>query len=114
MNEQHATKMAFGQPLNMCDDARRYARDMALYGTSSSGFTTRWFSTGGVTCPDCLLVFRGGPRALPAPVVTKSPPVKSKLMDQIVANMRRNPKYAGWIDDPEWTIEDYRPLRNRR
>lgn len=108
MAQQHATKMVFGQAINLCDDARRHLAEQADLSTTRSGFTLRWWTTAGATCEDCQAVLAYGPKALPAPTVIKGAPVKSKLMDEIVADMRRNPRYRDRIDEPEWAIESYR------
>jgi hypothetical protein len=102
----HATKQAFGQPFNLCDDARRHLRARAI-GEGGSGFTTRGFDTSNVTCEDCAAALRGGPSALPAPVIVKSKPIKNPLGAQIRADMLR--RYGPSIEDPEWATEGFVP-----
>lgn len=111
MNEKHATKQAFGNDVNMCNEARHYLWQMAAYGQASSGFTTRWFSTDGVTCADCLAVMARGPKALPTPEVTKSASVHSTLLDEMQRQIKvlYRHKYGIDLDEPEWTQESVAP-----
>jgi len=110
----HATQMAFGQAVNLCDDARRFALDMARYGRSNIGFSPRSFSKVGMDCEDCVAVVRGGYKALPAPIIPASSatPLRNPIGKAIQASMLK--RYGPSIADPEWTVEDHRPLRNRR
>src|SRR6188768_1461778 len=81
----HATKRAFGQAVNLCDDARRFLSQRAT-GTGGEGFTLRGWTADAVTCADCSLVLaRQSAFALPAPEVVQGPPVHSTLL----AEMRR-------------------------
>lgn len=51
-----------------------------------------------IACADCRQRLNNRPA-----------PVRSLLAEIQADMLRRNPRLA----DPEWTIEDYRPLRNR-
>jgi hypothetical protein len=112
----HATRTAFGQSVNLCDDARRFLLQRAI-GNGGEGFTLRGFTATDVTCADCSTVLDArSASALPAPEVVQGPPVRSKLMDEIKRQMRVKYRLTHGIDldEPEWASEDYRPLRNRR
>lgn len=107
MNEQHATKTAWGQPVSLCDDARRFLRQRAT-GSGGEGFTLRGFSTESVTCADCSAVLaQRSAFALPMPEVQPTTPIKNPIGRAIRESMRR--RYGPSIEDPEWTTEGFVP-----
>lgn len=80
----------------LCEQAARAERERT--GHFGRGITKR-YDADEVACEDCQAVIRNGGSK------------RHDLLGEIQADMlKRNPRLA----DPEWTVEDYRPLRNRR
>jgi hypothetical protein len=104
MNEQHATDTAFGQTINLCDDARRFLLQRATQ-SGGAGFTVRGFASQGATCADCLAILKAqSPFVLPMPVIEPGPaPRNTNLKRAIRASMLA--KYGPSIEDPEWATE---------
>lgn len=73
-------------------------------------FSLTEFGAEGVTCTGCLTNLELK-RARMAEVAARQTQRGPSILDQIKADMlRRNPRLA----EPEWAVEDHRPLRNRR
>lgn len=102
----HATRSGYA----LCHTARG--------GTTFGSVFMRYAEgTDAATCSDCRAIIAfGGSGGLPKPEPVAEHPVHSTLLAEMQRQIKvkYRLKYGINLDDPDWAVEDYRPLRNRR